>query len=255
MDRKAIGGIITFVLIVSVVSIYYLGDEQNGDNHGDPKILSIIQEPQNPSAGEKLSITIVVENVTYCRLQYESQQLYNESGHGSGSGGGGGSMDRRNKTTFVYTFNPFVNGTWVWYMVQANGFNSNYVLSDEYTFQIGDIEAGNQSTLAISNVSYSPTTPSRQDEEVIVTANISSNETLDEISFSVFFFFYDGTASSSSSGGWDPLENATYTQTFDLRRRLDDTLYPRETLIFFFIMATDDSGNSEISPTYTFKLN
>lgn len=199
------------------------------------KIISVTQNPKNPKAGDEITVTAIVENSSGCSFSHHSYFAYR--------GGGGWTMTRINDSKYETKLRqPFSNGTEVWYVVTAKGYNRSLIASDVYITQIGEVERSNITTLAITNVHQSPQSPTTNDPIVTVTADITSNITLSYVEFG-YWIFYPGAG--SGTGMMDYVSGNTYEYEISLSSEY------KNTLIYYNIAAQDESGNTAVSPAYS----
>lgn len=214
------------------------------------KIISVTHEPQNPLPGENITVTVIVENSTGCNIRYSS---FFASG-GAGGSQGKSTMFHVDVKTYEFEIGQFYfsNGTEVWYMVSATGYDGTLVISDEYTIQIGYVERSNITSLSISNISYTPQIPTTDDTTIIILADITSNTTLSEMEMAHMTFHPSGVGGTGS--GTMMLESGnTYKCSINIMGF--DGGFPKGTKVFFKVVAQDDSGNTAVSPTVSFIIS
>jgi hypothetical protein len=157
-------------------------------------------------------------------------------------------MNRVNAEKYETTMSqPFSNGTEVWFMVGATGYDSSFAVSEDYILQIGQIERSNISSITISNIHQFPQTPTKEDTVVTVSADITSNITLTDTWFGYKHFTENG------SGGGSGIMGHKSGYTFEEEIYISDE--DEGTMIFYKIAAKDASGNTATSPTFNFTIS
>jgi hypothetical protein len=235
---------IAVTLIGSVLySLYLKPQEKNGE--GIAKIISVAHEPENPLLGEKITVTAFVENASECNIQYRS---YFAEGRG-----GGWSMGKVSEGKYRYeTYGGFENGTEVSYRVCAVGYDGIIAVSDEYIIQVGKVERSRITTLTISNVHHSPQNPTRNDRLVTVWADAASNVTVSKIEF-IGMWFYSTSGGTYGDKMMEKSEN-TYEYLLLINPPYGDGI-PKGAKIFYKVIAQDESGNTVVSPVYSFEVS
>lgn len=235
--------VIAIVLIGSLLYGVYLKTQEDSRERR-VKIISVVHEPENPLPGQKITVTAVAENSSECNIQWRS---YFTEGRG-----GGWSMGSVGDGKYVYeTYSGFENGTEVSYRVCALGHDGSIAVSNEYTIQIGKVERSDITTLTISNVHHSPQYP-HNDINVTVWADVTSNVAVSKVEF-VGIWFY------STSGGCigDKMmkkSEATYEYVLFIKTPLIAGI-PKGAIVFYKIVAQDESGNTAVSPIDSFEVS
>jgi len=240
IEKKIIVACITLLIILISWSIFYCDDEKTGV----VKIISITYDPQNPVPGDEITVTAVIENSSLTDIQIS---LYFGTGVNPS-----GYMPRKGDNTFEYTLGPYENGTEVWFMVVATGYNDSFVISDEYTIQIGELERSNTTSLSISNVTHSPQQPTQKNTSVKVSAKISSNVNITRMGLEYMKFYPHG--SGGGSGGTSGSKNDTFEGEINLEG-FDGEGHEKGTRVFFRVIAQDETGNTAVSQTHSFTIS
>ncbi len=113
-------------------------------------------------------------------------------------------------------------------------------------FEIGRVEKSNITSLSITEVIQTPGKPTTATSSVEISAKVSSNVTISKVTFEDMHFTEGGGGSGSSfmrSRGNDTYEDIIH---------LD--YYESGTRVFYRIKAVDESGNTAVTPVYTFTL-
>jgi hypothetical protein len=236
--------VIAIVLIGSLLYGVYLKTQEDG-REDKVKIINVTHEPENPLSGQKITITAVAENSSECNIQWRS---YFTEGRG-----GGWSMGPVGGGKYVYeTYSGFENGTEVSYRVCAIGYDGTFAVSDEYLIQIGKVERSDITTLTISNVQHSPQNPTRNDMWVTVWADITSNVTISTVELTSIWF-YSTTGGSIGDKMMEKSEN-TYEYSFLINPPSVDGI-PKGAKIFYKVVAKDETGNTAVSPIFSFTIS
>jgi hypothetical protein len=243
---------VVIILILGVVSCMYLAvpvsktrqENDEGDNgginedknDGSLKIISVSYTPQNPQPGDMILVTAITENCARASMEFCS--------YFASDTGGGGTMEHLGDGVYEDYFNPFEEGTELWFIVIAVDKEGNFQVSDEIIIQIGNVERSDISTLSFNSVYYYPRNPTISDKSIDVSAEITSDSTIEYV-----HFFYQAISSSSSYGGGGILDDHgndnIYEDSFSLG---EDPV--QGTIIFFKFAAQDESGNTAVTVTY-----
>ncbi len=234
---------IAIALIGSLLYSLYLKPQEEG-REGRAKIISVTHEPENPLPGEKITVIAVVENTSECNIQWRSY-------FAEGKGGGWG-MDRVGYGKYRYeTYGGFENGTEVAYKICTVGYDDIIVVSNEYTIQVGKVERSRITTLTISNVYHSPENP-HNDRNVTVWADVTSNVTISKVEFIGMWFY----STSGAVMGQRMMKKSGNTYEHVIFINLPGLVkIPKGTIVFYKISAQDESGNTAVSPIYSFEVS
>jgi len=123
----------------------------------------------------------------------------------------------------------------VWCVITAIGY-SGEIEEEEFLVEVGQIERSNISSLTISNISHS-----KEDDSARVTADVTSNVTISNVS--VATFVVDSDAVSGDCSSIQPMFNIT-EKTF---QPPSFAMGNGPGKIYFKIVAQDESGNIAIS--------
>lgn len=228
----------TIICALILLVVFFSGCFGNDTNGSEMKILSITQSPENPKPGDRITITVIVESCSGCDFNYES--------YFAGGSGGSRTMTKIGAGRYETKIGPFDEGTEVWYMVSASGYGGHFIVSDDYTIQIGKVERSSITTLSISNIHQSPQNPTTKDTIVTVAADITSNVYLADARFEYMHFKSHGCGGGGGTMSYetgDTFEGQIYIENYD-----------KGTKIFYRIAAQDGSGNTAVSPTLGFEL-
>ncbi|UCE37537.1 MAG: hypothetical protein JSW00_19125 [Thermoplasmata archaeon] len=215
--------------------------EEDGDDKKERKvkITEVSQNPKYPKAGEEIIITVYVENC--------SGVEFNRMTYFMGGNVGGWGMDKVSDGKYETKIGPFSNGTEVWYIVSASGYNDAIFVTEEYIIQIGEIERSDVTTLAILNIHHSPQNPTTKDSIVTITADITSNITLSLAWFG--FAWFSRSEQSGRGGKMLYVSGNTYESQIYLPYE-----NKKGTQVYYKIAAQDESGNTAVSPTFNFTI-
>lgn len=241
-NKKTIVVSLSLLIILVSFSTGYFDDDK--EKKGVVKIISVSYEPQNPMPGDTITITAIVENSSLIHIQISPY-----FGTGAGSSG---YMPRVKDKTYESTVGPYENGTELWFMLAATGYNGTFVISEEYTIQIGELERSNKTTLSISNVSYSPQQPTINNTSVTVSAKITSNVNLTEIGREYMKFYPYG--SGGGGGSTSRIFNDVFEDEITLKG-FDGEGPQKGTVVFFRVVAQDESGNTAVTRTHNFTIS
>jgi len=200
---------------------------------GDINIISVSQTPENPLSGD--TITVIAEISGGSPFLGTSASL-----HYSGRMEGSVTSIDNNKYSFTFP-HPFENGTEKWYVIRAGD-----KVSEVYILQVGHVERSNITSLAITDIIQKPEKPTTSTSSVDISAKITSNVTISKVTFEDMQFYENGGGSGSGSMRSD--ENGTY------EKRISTQDSKSGTRVFYRITARDESGNTAVTPVYTFTL-
>lgn len=233
-------GVITCIILATPVT--KTNEEENvGDDGGPLNIISVTYTPQDPQADDEIIVTAEIENCAGASLQY--------CAYFAGGASGGGTMSRVEDGIYEDELRAFDDGTEIWVIVKARDTNGNFQISDELIIQVGEIERSGISSLSISNIGYSPRTPTPADVGVKAWATITSDREITYVGLYSKFFYFEG---SGGSGGtiWDDDGD----NIFEEFAHLDDGL-PVGAKVYFKFVAQDESGNTAVSSTYKLTIS
>ena len=200
---------------------------------GDINIISVSQTPENPQPGD--TITIIAEISGGSPFLGVSASLHNSRR----MEGLVTSIDN-NKYSFTFPY-PFEDGTEKWYVIRAGD-----KISEVYLLQVGHVERSNITSLAITDVIQTPEKPTTATSSVEISAKVTSNVTISEVIVERMRFYEHG--SGSGYGTMNSRGNDTYEESIHLQ------YYESGTQVFYRITAKDESGNTAVTPVYTFTL-
>jgi len=201
---------------------------------GDINIINVTQTPENPEPGD--TITVIAEISGGSPFLGVSASL-RCSGWMSGTVT---SVDK-NKYSFTFAY-PFEDGTEKWYMIRAGD-----KISDVYIIQVGHVERSNITSLAITDVIQTPEQPATATSSVDISAKVTSNVTISEVTLEDMRFHEHG--SGGGGGSMQPDGNGTYEGS------ICTEFYGAGTQVFYRISAKDESGNTAVTPVYSFTLS
>ena len=200
---------------------------------GDINIISVSQAPENPQPGD--TITVTAEITGGSPFLGVSASL-----HYSGRMEGMMTSIDNNKYSFTFPY-PFEDGTEKWYIIRAGD-----KISEVYFLQVGHVERSNITSLAITDVIQTPEKPTTATSSVEISAKVTSNVTISEVTLEHMRFYEHGSGGGGGtmqSHGGDMYEDSIYP-----------TYYKSGTQVFYRITAKDESGNTAVTPVYTFTL-
>jgi len=250
MKEKWILPLIVIIIMAFSICAGCLKEDDSNDNGEDDrgmvKITDVRVEPQDPEPGENITVTATIENCSLAHIQV---------GNYFGSGGGpSGYLPKVGKNIYESGIGSFENGTELWIMIGATGWNNSFVVSQEITMYVGQVERSNITSLSIANVSYSPLQPTIENDSVMVTANITSNKTISRMGLEHIRFFPQGSGGGGGSGSGPGLNQTNFEQEISFRGAFDSK-WDEESIVFFRVWANDDSGNTVVSLTRSFSLS
>lgn len=199
----------------------------------DINIISVLQTPENPQPGD--TITVIAEISGGSPFLGVSASL-----HCSRHTEGTVTSINNNKYSFTFPY-PFEDGTEKWYMIRAGD-----KISEVYILQVGHVERSNITSLAISDVIQTPEKPTTATSSVEISAKVTSNVTISEVTLEHMRFYEHGHG--GGYGSMQSLGNDTYED------RIYSEYYESGTRVFYRITAKDESGNTAVTPVYTFTL-
>ena len=200
---------------------------------GDINIISVSQTPENPQPGD--TITVIAEISGGSPFLGVSASL-----HYSGRMEGTVTSIDNNKYSFTFPY-PFEDGTEKWYVIRAGD-----KISEVYILQVGHVERSNITSLAITDVIQTPEKPTTATSSVEISAKVTSNVTISEVTLEHMRFYEHG--SGGGYGTMQPHGNDTYEDS------IPSQYYESGTQVFYRITAKDESGNTAVTPVYTFTL-
>jgi hypothetical protein len=236
--------VIAIVLIGSLLYGVYLKMQEDG-REDKVKIINVSHEPENPLPGQKITITAIAENSSECNIQWRS---YFTEGRN-----GGWSMGSIGDGKYVYeTSSGFENGTEVSYRVCAIGSDSTFAVSNEYTIQIGEVERSDITTLSISDVQHSPQNPTKDDMYLTFCADVTSNVTISNVELVSSYF----TSTSGGSFGDKMMKKNGNTYEYLFLNNMPGIYpIPKGAMVFYKVVAQDESGNTAVSPSFSFTIS
>ena len=249
-NKKIIAILIFLIIIVSLVIIWGLTPT------GEIKILSVKHTPENPQPGDK--IKIIAEITGGSPFLGANPSCSYECYFGS-SMGGSTTMSSVGDNKYTLTLNPtfsyFSEGTEIWYIIKGGN-----DISDSYTIQIGYVERSNISTLSITNVTQNPENPTTETKTVIITADIRSNVSIEEVIILYNIFIPPHGSGGGSNGGFKSSINDFYSFRISLTPEHilssnEDQYYPKGTKVFYKIVTKDKLGNTAVTSIDSFTIN
>ena len=200
---------------------------------GDINIISVSQTPENPQPGD--TITVIAEISGGSPFLGVSASLHN-----SRRMEGLVTSSDNNKYSFTFPY-PFEDGTEKWYVIRAGD-----KISEAYILQAGPAERSDLTSLAITDVIQMPEKPTTSTSSVEISAKVTSNVTISEVILEHMRFYERG--SGSGYGTMNSHGNGTYEES------IHSQYYESGTQVFYRITANDESGNTAVTPVYTFTL-
>ena len=235
--------VIVIVLIGSLLYGLYLKTQEDG-REDKVKIINVTHAPENPLPGQKITITAVAENSSECNIQWNSYFTEGKTG--------GWDMGPIGNGKYVYeTYSGFENGTEVSYRVCAIGSDGTFAVSNEYTIQIGEVERSDITPLTISDVQHSPQHPTKDDMYLTFYADVTSNVSISSVEL-VSVWFYSTTGGSIGDKMMEKSEN-TYEYLFLINMPGIHRI-PKGAMVFYKVVAQDESGNTAVSPIFSFTI-
>ena len=210
------------------------------------RILSVAVSPERPAPGETVTVVATVQGGTL--LMPASASITFATFFGDG-GSGGGSMAHIGDNRYQRTLGPFANGTEVWFVVSAATGSEGPAISPEMTLDVGAVVRNGSSDIAIAQVTRIPANPDPLDT-VVVTAQVTSNSTMLQVSFSWMAFYRNGQGGGGGGMLQDPSGNWT------TGRMLMPDVMPRfsGTVFLYRIAAIDGTRNTVTSAVYNYTL-
>ncbi len=200
---------------------------------GDITIINVTQTPEYPEPGD--TITVIAEIAGGSPFLGVSASL-------RCSGWMSGTVTSVNKNKYSFTFAyPFEDGTEKWYMIRAGD-----KISEVYIIQVGHVERSNITSLAITDVIQTPEQPATATSSVDISAKVTSNVSISEVTLEHMRFHEYG--SGGGGGSMQPDGNATYEDS------ICTEFYGSGTQVFYRISAKDESGNTAVTQVYSFTL-
>ena len=214
-----------------------------------PRLVSVSYSPTDPTPSDIVTVEVVADGGSFADpleigLSYTSYFAGGESG---GGGIGGYGVHRGS-----WQMGPFPNGTEVWLIASASTRAHGATISDEVTFQVGDVLRGGPSGLRFDQVSQTPTTVTTLDD-VDITARVVSLSNVTRVQLLSFSFMRSG----GGGGGGEPLLETdldTYTGTIRPFGGPGGSGFERGTIFRYRLAAIDESGNTAVTATSTFTI-
>lgn len=168
--------------------------------------------------------------------------------------GGGGTLFSQGGGTYSRAFGPFPNGTAVWLVIGATSGGTTRI-SQSYTVDIGTVPGGGASGLRLNTVVLEPPQPTSLDLPVVI-ANITSAATITDVSLSMMWFAPGQYSGGSGLTGITTTASGNYTSTplFGFGGGPMSGGTQVGTVWLYRISAEDSSGNTLLSPVYTFTV-
>jgi hypothetical protein len=234
---------VIIAVAIAAVVIFALG---GFSQRGPGEFVSITRSPQNPFPWEDVTVTIELRNATECGIQL--QEFFVDRGGASMSEGGIGVQ------TCEFDIGSFADGTEVWYVATLTDYDGNIVLSQDYTFQVGDVERSQISSLSISGVYHEPQNPTLSDYSVQVFAEIASNETITymEIAHMIYTPNY---AIGHGNGLMETLSGNISAGQIYYGYATSHYSHSPGITIYYRIAAKDASRNTALSEVYSFTIS
>ena len=243
---------VMIIIMISICGGCLKDDNDDNDdgeeNRGTVTIIDVNVDPQDPEPGENITVKATIVNCSLAHIQVGSY---------FGTGGGpSGYMPEVRDNEYESTIGSFENGTELWIMIGATGWNNTLVVSQEIIIHVGEVKRSNITSLSIINVSFSPQSPTIVNDSVLVTANITSNTTISRRGLEHIRFFPKGSGGGGGSGsGSGPGANeSSFEQEIPFHGAFDST-WDEESIVFFRVWAKDDSGNTAVTNSITFSLS
>ena len=210
------------------------------------RIMSVAVSPGRPAAGETLTVLAMIQGGTLLKPASASITFATFFGDG---GSGGGSMVPIGDNRYQGQLGPFINGTEVWFVVSAVSGSEGPVISSQMTLDVGTVVRNGPSGIAIAQVTRIPTNPDPLDI-VVVTAQVTSQSTMLQVSFSYMAFYRNGQGSGGGSMIKDTSGNWTTGGMFvaPVMPRFSGTVF------YYRIAAIDGTQNTATSAVYNYTL-
>ena len=198
----------------------------------DINIISVSQTPENPQPGDM--ITVIAEISGGSSFLGVSASLH----YFGRMEGTATSIDNKYSFTFPY---PSEDRAEKWYVIRAGD-----KISEAYILQAGHAERSNITSLAITEDIQRPEKPTTETSSIEISAKVTSNVTISEVILERMRFYEHG--SGSGYGTMNSHGNDTY------KDRIHSQYYESGIRVFYRIVANDESGNTAVTPVYTFTL-
>ncbi|NIA10978.1 MAG: hypothetical protein GWP10_14935 [Nitrospiraceae bacterium] len=200
---------------------------------GDINIINVSQTPENPQPGDMITVIAEISGGSPF-LGVDASLCCSGMMEGTVT-----SIDN-NKYSFTFP-HPFENGTEKWYVISAGD-----KVSEVYILQVGSVQRSNITSLTITDVIQTPEKPTTATSFVEISAKVTSNVTISKVTLEDMHFTEHG-----SGGGSGPMRsdgNDTYEKGISTQDSKPGTR------VFYRITAKDESGNTAVTPVYTFTL-
>jgi hypothetical protein len=233
--------VIPIVLIMAIILVVAMAAAflNKSGPFESPGFRSITHIPLDPEPGEDITIRAEVIRSSGCSFRYKA---FFESTAGGPSG-----MSSAGANVYEAEIGPFDDGTEVWYVAKVDTYDNTFIVSGDNYIQIGEVERSDITTLSIDNIEYTPENPTTNDDSITVNFAVTSNVPITSVSHSYMLFRSHG--SSGSSGSSVSEGNDNYKFLIDIQNA------PKGSEVLFKIAAQDQSGNTALSDTITFKLS
>jgi hypothetical protein len=228
VSKRTIVFIVAVLVIIAGICIWGFTPS------GDINIISVSQTPENPQPGDTITVIAEISGGspflgTSAFLRY--------------SGGMENTVTSIDNNKYSFTFpHPFENGTEKWYVISAGD-----KISEVYYLQVGHVQRSNITSLTITDVIQTPEKPTTATSSVEISAKVTSNVTISEVTLE-HMRFYEHGGSGGGYGTMQPHGNDTYEDS------IHSQYYESGTQIFYRITAKDESGNTAVTPVYKFTL-
>lgn len=249
-----IGTVAVVLAILYIAAVIMLVDTRPASS--PPQILDVYVSPEHPTSSDDITVTahVVSDSSAYLQVGINYCSFF------SSSRSGGSTMLPIGNDLYEIEMTrygiPFPDGTEVWFMVIASVGYGDAVISDSYTFQVGEVLRNGPSGLTIHQVTHTPQEPTTEDD-IVVTATIFSDAEITDVELSYMHFLgaYSGSGSSTmifESGDNYTGEIAPYEPFPPMP---SDGGFSEGQVFYYRVAAMDETGNTALSDVYTFTIS
>ncbi|MCX6667067.1 MAG: hypothetical protein NTV74_02335 [Euryarchaeota archaeon] len=230
--------ILVTAILVAVIITISLVFVQVMHKNGPAKIISVDIQPENPTAHDKITITVTTENASWCHIQ----STYGASGYVPPIG----------NNQFQIKYGPTFSNRTIWFVVSATGNNQDIFAVDK-RIEIGEIKINNTTNLTISNISHIPEIPDTSTTTITISADVKSDVNISNVELTYAEAFPYG--SGGGGGSMNTIHGGNEHRYSDFIVFSPSSIaLQKGTKIFYFITASDESGSTVITPTYSFTI-
>ncbi|UCD92959.1 MAG: hypothetical protein JSV43_03340 [Methanobacteriota archaeon] len=246
-------GTVTVVLAILCIAVMIILVETR-PAPSPPQILDVYVSPEHPTSSDEIIVTahVVSESSSYVSVRIRYCSYFD----GSGSGGRGMLSVGNDLYAARLTEHGriFRDGTEVWFVVTASIGYGETVISESFTFQVGDVLRNGSSGLNILQVAHNPEEPTSEDS-VFVTASVYSNAEISHVTLG----YMQIRSLGGGGGGGSMRYQSGDNYSGDIRGHgpggLMEVGFVEGTVILYRVAAKDETGNTAVSNVYTFTIS